>query len=335
MSVALSFILILGFIIIYVFLVQIYSVLFRVTGLTKEKATFQTISLLTNSGFTTNESEVIVSSKTRRKIAVASMISGYAFSVVIVSLTINILIKLGATIGTDGVEKTFYTMLIAFGIFIVLILLSQIPPIKKGLESLIQKIAVGLIKKTKNKNVVTLIDNLGKNAIAEVYINVVPEALESLSLEESKIKDNYNINVLMGKRKSRILDISRDTVFQKGDLLVVFGPYQSIKDLFEKNGKKEIEERESQDNLIDLIDTYGRDTMASVTLNRIPSFMRDKSISECGLKQIYGINILFARRNSEMIKINSNTILNEGDVITVFGSYRSIRDAFTMKDENV
>ena len=78
-----SVILILAFIVIYVIVIQIYSVLFRITGLTKEKARFQAISLLTNSGFTTSESEIIVSDRVRRRIAIAAMINGYAFSVII------------------------------------------------------------------------------------------------------------------------------------------------------------------------------------------------------------------------------------------------------------
>ena len=63
-----SVILILAFIIVYVIVVQIYSVLFRITGLTKEKAQFQSISLLSNTGFTTTESEIIVSDRVRARI---------------------------------------------------------------------------------------------------------------------------------------------------------------------------------------------------------------------------------------------------------------------------
>ena len=64
-----SVILIMVFIIIYVILIEIFSMLFRITGLTKEKASFQAISLLTNCGFTTGESEVITSDRLRRRIA--------------------------------------------------------------------------------------------------------------------------------------------------------------------------------------------------------------------------------------------------------------------------
>ena len=81
MTIELAIILVLAFILIYVFMIKIYSILFRLTGLTKNKSSFQAISLLTNTGFTTNEAEVIATSATRRKIANSAMISGHIFSV--------------------------------------------------------------------------------------------------------------------------------------------------------------------------------------------------------------------------------------------------------------
>ena len=125
-----SVILILAFIVIYVIVIQIYSVLFRITGLTKEKANFQAISLLTNSGFTTSESEIIVSDRVRRRIAIAAMINGYAFSVIIVSLIINVILSLKE----DIQDQTLDIMLVAFGVFVLLIIITQIPFLKKLLE---------------------------------------------------------------------------------------------------------------------------------------------------------------------------------------------------------
>ena len=79
------------FVIIYVVISDIITVFFRLTGLTEENARFQVISLLTNSGFTTRESEAIVSSKVRRRLARATMLFGYAFTVTIVMLKLKIL----------------------------------------------------------------------------------------------------------------------------------------------------------------------------------------------------------------------------------------------------
>lgn len=85
------------FILVYVMIAEIFTVLFRLTGLTEEKAKFQVISMLTNSGYTTQESEVIATSKIRRKLAQITMVFGYAFTVTIVSSVVNIFLALKKT----------------------------------------------------------------------------------------------------------------------------------------------------------------------------------------------------------------------------------------------
>lgn len=82
------------FILIYVMIAEVFTVLFRLTGLTEEKARFQVISMLTNSGYTTAESEIITSSKIRRRLARITMLFGYSFTVTIVSVVVNVFIAL-------------------------------------------------------------------------------------------------------------------------------------------------------------------------------------------------------------------------------------------------
>ena len=40
------------------------------------------------------------------------------------------------------------------------------------------------------------------------------------------------INLLTIKRKDQIVPIQASTILQKGDIIVVFGPYQNIKEAF-------------------------------------------------------------------------------------------------------
>ena len=68
-----------AFLILYYSLIKIFSVLFRMVRIRKNKAKFQVISLLTNSRYTTNELEIIVSNYIRRKIAMDCIITGYTF----------------------------------------------------------------------------------------------------------------------------------------------------------------------------------------------------------------------------------------------------------------
>ena len=137
MSLILSLVLIIVFIVIYMLMIQIFTVLFRLTGLTKEKAHFQVISLLTNSGFSTRESELITTNRSRRRIAKFAMITGTIFNVLIASLLINILFN----IKFDEMES-LKIMGIAIGIFAGLLLIINLPFFKKAFERLIEKVAI-------------------------------------------------------------------------------------------------------------------------------------------------------------------------------------------------
>ena len=77
-------------IILYGLISEVFTVLFRLIGLPEEKARFQVISLLTGCGFTTRESEMILSSRSRRRLARVTMLFGYVFNLTIVSAFVNI-----------------------------------------------------------------------------------------------------------------------------------------------------------------------------------------------------------------------------------------------------
>ena len=113
MNLLVALILIFAFILLYIFIIEIFSVLFTASGLTREKARYQTISLFTNAGFTTSESELITSNKTRRKLASICMIIGHIFSVLIVSLVVAMF----STLKGDQIQEDMMPILIAFAIF--------------------------------------------------------------------------------------------------------------------------------------------------------------------------------------------------------------------------
>ena len=318
-----SVILILAFIVIYVIVIQIYSVLFRITGLTKEKAHFQAISLLTNSGFTTSESEIITSDRFRRRIAIAAMINGYAFSVIIVSLIINVILSLKE----DMQDQTLIVMLYAFGIFVGLIIITQIPIVKKLFEKFIQFVATKVLRRNKNENIIIMLDNYGRDSMAEVYLNRVPEFMVDTALVDMKIKEKYHLNVLMVKRNGKVIDVNRDTIFKKGDRLVVFGSTSSINNVFNKRKK------EQKTNTLDLIEEYGEEAMVEIQLNIVPDILKNKGLFESGLKSEYSINLLTIKRKDVSVAITKDTILQEKDAIVVFGPYSNIKNIFNIKAE--
>jgi hypothetical protein len=76
---------------IFLIIIEIICVLFRLTGLPEDKARFQVISILMGTGFTTRESELITQHPTRRKLAQTVMILGYVGLAVLISFLANVI----------------------------------------------------------------------------------------------------------------------------------------------------------------------------------------------------------------------------------------------------
>ena len=335
MSLSTSFILIALVILVYVTLIEIFSVLFRITGLNKEKSVFQAISLLTNCGYTTSESEVIAKDKARRRIAVSAMITGYSFSVIIVSLLINVFLSLNVA----ELQSSLTIILVSLGVLIFLMILLRLPFFRNAFDKFIEKVAVKVLKRNENENVITQLDNYGKDAICEVVLNRIPDCLYNTSLAESQIKDNYKMNFLMFNRKGKVHDVTKDSIFQKGDILVIFGSYQNIKDLFLSKVKhvESLLDSTQNDfqNDIDLIENYGSDAMVEVTVNTIPDALKDKTLFESKIKENYKINVMMIKRNDKAVSINKDTKILVKDSVVVFGPYQSIKALFIISKQNI
>lgn len=328
MSLTLSAILIMVVILIYSILVNIFTVLFRITGLTKEKASFQVVSLLTACGFTTTESEIITSSQVRRRIAKAAMLTGYAFSVIIVSLIMNLLININKELQREAIEA----ILIAFVIFILFFILKRLPFIKGPSEELISRIAKHFLTKGKCDNIITLLDLYSDDAICEVYLNNLPEFLVDKPLYECKLKDKYSMNIMIVKRRNKVIDVTKDTILQRKDSVVIFGDYQNIKDVFSNPGENldaitDVVKR----NEIELIDNYGTDAMARIKVYNVPSFLQNVGLYESGLKDKYSINVIMLQRDTNVVEVVGSTIIEENDEIVVFGPYSNIKEIFKEK----
>ena len=82
------------FFFLYWVIAELFTFFFRLTGLPAEKARFQVISLLTGTGFTTRESEIIMASRLRRRLARITMLFGYVFNVTIVSALVNVFLSM-------------------------------------------------------------------------------------------------------------------------------------------------------------------------------------------------------------------------------------------------
>ncbi len=313
--------------VIYFFLIEIFTVLFRITGLTREKARFQVISMITCAGFTTSESEIITTDKRRRKIAVTCMIAGTAFNVLIISLIINLI---GSISDSDVLKDQLVWIISIIGAFFLIIIITRIPFVSRQIEKLIESIARKIFSRHSNSNVLTMLDSYDDDAIVEIYINNIPDVLKNKTLMESNFKNQYNLNILMLKRGNRTIDISKDTVIQNKDQIILFGKKQTIKDLFTYKVDEEYEEEiiNNKENIITLIDNYGSDAMAEVEIYILPDILENKKLFESKIKTEYNLNVLTITRNEQSIPVTKDTIIELNDKIVVYGNYNNIKKIF-------
>jgi Trk K+ transport system NAD-binding subunit len=323
-----AIILILGVFLIYLIVIELYTILFRMTGLTKEKSKFQVISMITTAGFTTSESEIITSSKVRRRIAVAAMITGTLFSVVIISLIINLFTKIQNS--SNSAEHVVWIG-VAFGVFIVLLILFKLPITTKLFEKLVEFVANTFFHVNSNNNVITQLDVYGDDAIEEVTINIVPDELVGKTLAESNLKARYHLNILMVQRNKRTININRDTVIQKKDVLLVFGPKKLIERFFDQTQGVQKEDDMSIKNTITVIDNYGDDAMTEIEVNIVPDELLNTPLINSGLKRIYDLNVLTIKRGDISIKVDKDTVILEKDIVVVFGDYKNMEEVFVNK----
>ncbi len=327
--------LIVAVIIVYYALIKFYSVLFRMTGLPKEKAGFQSISLLTNAGYTTGESEIIVSEKTRRRIATAAMLTGYFFSVVIVSLFINLFLS----IDFSRLDNQIILIFAWFGGMVAFFLFLRIPFVDKSLNKAIDGITVKAFKRAARDNYISVLDTYGKDAVVNIFLYRVPEFLEGECIVDSDIRKTFNVNILMYTRNGQNHYVTADTIFSNKDTLIAFGPLASSREAFilKDHGAKQKKKEKSgskDSNEITVMSNFGYQILADIKLNKVPLMMEDKSLVESRVKDYFSINIMMVSRENKPIKLTKDTVLAKGDRVIAFGPFDSIRTVFGESQES-
>ncbi len=320
-------------IVLYIALIEVFAVLFRITGLTKEKAKFQVISMITCAGYTTSEAEVVATNRRRRRLAIACMITGNLFNVLIISLIINLISSITTS---EFVEEQIIWIFVILGTMLIIILVSKIPFIARQYEKIIEFLARKMIYRHDNANILTMLDSYDNDAIVEIYINFIPDVLKNKTLMESNFKSIYNLNILMLKRGNRTIDITKDTVIQNNDKIIVFGKKQVIKDLFTYKIDENYEEEiinVPKENYVTLIDNYGSDAMAEVEIHNLPDMLKDKKLFQSPIKTQYNLNVLMIKRDDNPVPVNKDSVINDNDTIVVFGNYHSIKKIFLETEE--
>ena len=338
MNVWLAIALTLGVLAVYMFVIETYSVAFKLTGLSTKKIKFQVASLFTGAGFTTAESELISNDEKRRKIAVACMYTGHIFSVIIMGLIINVFVSISVSITKEKpvfafTEWYFILFYISAGFFLLMLLI-KIPPINARFLKLLEIIAINASKKRRNANIITVLDSYGKNAIAEVVLNRIPEFANEKSLSQMNLTHNYVINILSIKRGKRTVEVTKDTMFRKGDVLVIFGLVADIKEAFinslDDSTKALVVDKTNE---LTLLNNYGGNALMEVDVVEVPKELENIPMKDSHLIDRYSINIVAIKRKDVYIFADKDTIIENGDKITLFGPYKNIKHLFKNDDK--
>lgn len=220
---------------------EIFTVLFRLVGLPEEKARFQVVSLLTGCGFTTRDSEMMLATRSRRQMARMTMLFGYLFNITIVSAMINFFISMKPEHIKDNVTSLAIPLAVMAAVFSFI----RIKRIRRFLDRTIENAATRL-SGSSHRNNLLMIDQLGKDCIAQVHLHEVPSALRGVSLADTDLKSGRNLLILSVERQNGTIEPAQaDTVFAPGDRLTVFGHYDQICQGF--NAKKRFIDEKRED----------------------------------------------------------------------------------------
>ena len=224
MNIYMAFTLFSLIILLYWVITELFTIFFRFTGLPDEKARFQVISLLTGCGFTTRESEMMLTNRRRRRLARITMLFGYVFNITIVTAFINVFLSLKLT----QAESYLPVVLIPLGAVAIIFVFIRVPAVRSWGDRLLEKLADRVIR-GETGNTVMPLDYIGKDSIALVTLKQIPEEYRDRSLSELGLRAETGILVMLVEpRGGKAEPAGADTVFHEGDKLTVFGDYAAI-----------------------------------------------------------------------------------------------------------
>ncbi len=211
-------------ILLYWVITELFTIIFRFTGLPDEKARFQVISLLTGCGFTTRESEMILSSRRRRRLARITMLFGYVFNITIVSAFINVFLSLKLA----QAEDFMLVVLIPLGVIALIFVFIRVPAVRSWGDRQLERLADRLVGSGEG-NVIVPLDTIGKGSIALITLKTIPEEYQGRSLAQTNLKADTGILVMLVEHPDgKTEPAGANTVFRIGDKLTVYGEYATI-----------------------------------------------------------------------------------------------------------
>lgn len=203
-------------------IVEILSVALKLTGLDIEKARFQIISIITSTGFTTKESELIAQHKVRRRIAQALMLVSYIGEAAIIGLVLYIL--------QSDDTFTFLVISIILAVTLILVFIRK-RWLGRRVEIFIERQLLKRMKKNKKYRTVDEVLKLNDEYGVAEFIIEEGSRLIGTPLRESGLSEMH-IQVLNVDRGSHIIHFPTvNFLFREGDKVIVYGELENISKL--------------------------------------------------------------------------------------------------------
>ncbi len=229
MSIIVAFSLFALIVLLYWVISELFTILFRFTGLPYGKARFQVTSLLTGCGFTTRESEMLLVTKSRRRLARVTMLFGYVFNITVVTTIINVFLSMKEV---NQAREFLLAILIPLVVIAVIIVFVRVPSMRMRSDRLLEKIA-GRVLNVEATNTMVVLDHIGRNAIARITMVEVPEDYQGVPLAWSGLKEDKNILVMLVEKQGKgMMQANAETKIENGDRITVFGDYTTISKTF-------------------------------------------------------------------------------------------------------
>ncbi|SMC22964.1 TrkA-C domain-containing protein [Clostridium acidisoli DSM 12555] len=210
---------------IFFLIIEIMTVMFKLTGLSEEKSRFQVISLLTSSGFTTKESELITQHPSRRKLAQYVMVIGYIGYLTGISFLINII----------RTSLSFKNVLILLTFFIITLFMLKNKIFLKFLDNIIERILLKRPFKSPHK-MYKLINRAKGYGVFNITLDEA-SPLINVSLMNSNLKPHNVIILNIDKGNKFIGFPKRDYVLEKGDNILLYGKVDEVNRIFKLKHK--------------------------------------------------------------------------------------------------
>ncbi len=201
---------------------KIATVALRLTGLDEKTASFQSLSALTGTGFTTKEAELAINHPMRRQVISFLMIIGNAGTVVVIG----------------GLVFSFLNMTSSWAVFrfvilmIGLYLIFKIATHNRLARILSKKIEEKLRERYKlQKKGIDRILDLGEDfGVAEVTLHEGSSSVDK-TITSSDLKKNKILVLAIERDKNKILTPRGNHKLHAGDNLICYGNFRKMKEI--------------------------------------------------------------------------------------------------------